>query len=757
MMETQLNRTDLIYRKIQVLLAITVISIAVILLSIWIAFPELKSFSAGSMKINTCLGLIASGTVLILMGRKNFRPRLVTLLSAFITLIGFYTLGEYFFDFPDAIDEFFISDFPSQESSLHPGRMSPIAAALFFLVGMGFLMKSRNQRRWSELGLLLFIPVFSISFLVLLGYLYNLRSFYSYGPYIRISWQSALSFLFLSVGVFFLKERGISTLLTSKGPGGMMARRLLPTISIFPVILGYAWLIVRRNDWVSRELAIAFYILIIISVFFIVIMTIARKIDVIDRERSELQEKLRAVLSSSPLFIWGVDLQGKFTICEGGGLSRMNLKEEDVVGKDFYAFNRENPTVVDYVNRAMKGEHFFAESQFMNRFHNSNYAPMKDAAGKIIGVSVVTIDISELKLAQSGYLMERTNLRNLFTQTPEIFGIIRGKDYVFEYANEALIKLYGFNPTGKSTASARPEASESLKILDSVYETGKTVHLVEMSAIVNGRTCFFNMTYAARKDEEGKIDGIMFLGMDVTEQVNTRNDLQKAVQARDEFLSIASHELKTPITSFLLQIQLVDHLRKRGDAKAYEEKRVNTLVDMGVKQLLRINRLVDDMLDIARINTGRLSFRKEPVRLDEVLTEVVDRMNYLFEKELTELTLAAAPEIVLSLDRVRMEQVITNVLTNALRYGQKKPVHVKLEKAHAFAVISVTDHGLGMSSDILDKIFNRYERGVNLHEFSGLGLGLYISRQIIEAHGGKIEASSEGPGLGSVIRISIPL
>lgn len=447
-------------------------------------------------------------------------------------------------------------------------------------------------------------------------------------------------------------------------------------------------------------------------------------------------------MATSPLIIWAVDLEGKFTLCEGGGLKGMNLSEQDMVGKDFYEFNRDNPLVIDYVKKALKGEHFFAESEFLNRYHNSNYSPLRDSTGRIIGVSVVTFDITELKLAQSGFLMERINLRNLFTQTPEIFGILR-KDYVFD-------------PTGKSVISARPEAKETIKLLDSVFNTGETIHLFEMKTMINEKAAYFNMTYAARKDQEGKIDGLMFLGLDVTDQVETRLNLQKAVQARDEFLSIASHELKTPITSFLIQLQLVDTLRARGDKRAYEEKRINSLVEMGTRQLMRINRLVDDMLDIARINTGKLSFRKETVQLNDILQEVITRMRFLFEKEETTLILSQTTDIEIALDRIRIEQVLTNVLTNALRYGKKNPVTVSLVKEETFALISVADQGLGMAPEVLEKIFNRFERGVNANDFSGLGLGLYISRQIVEAHGGKIEARSDGPGKGSTILISLP-
>jgi signal transduction histidine kinase len=731
---------------------------------IWVFIPELKDFSARSMKINTTLGFMISAIVLRNLRQKNFNQPLSLILSGIIALLGLYTLGEYYLSFPSWPDEFFITDFRNEESSLFPGRMSPIAAILFSLTGLGFLLKSSGHRASTETGVYFFIPVFSIAFLTLLGYLYGLEALYSYGPFIRISWQSSIAFLFLSIGVFFLRERGVTTVLTSQGPGGLIARRLLPTITILPVVLGYGWLIVRRNDWVSREQAIAFYVLAMVSALVVVISTIARKLDLLESERKAIEdkesltrEKFQAVMSTAPLIVWAIDLEGKFTLCEGGGLVDINLSGKDILGQDFYAFNKDNPQVISYIQRALSGEQFFAESTFQNHFHNSNYSPLRDPSGNIIGVSVVTFDVTDLKLAQSGYQMERVNLRHLFKETPEIFGILHGKEFVYEYANEALKKFYGFDPTGKSVAHARPEAQGAMKLLHTVFETGQTVHLSEMEAVFDGRVGYFNMTYAARKDEEGKIDGIMFLGMDVTEQVVTRKDLQKAVAARDEFLSIASHELKTPITSFLLQLQLLERLKGRNDKRTYEEPRINSLIDLGIKQLARINRLVDDMLDIARINTGRLSFRKEPTPLNEILNDVIARMNFLFEKEGIPLTSEDLPVVHAFVDRIRIEQVITNVLTNALRYGNKQPVTVSLSQEGESAVIIITDKGIGMAPEVLGKIFNRFERGVDLNEVSGLGLGLFISRQIVGGHAGKIEAFSEGRGLGTSIRITLPI
>lgn len=723
-------------------------------MSIWLFIPELKEFSGGSMKFNTTIGLFLSSVILVGVDQKFISQKVHRILAGFILFIGVYTTLEYLVDLPGNIDQLIVTDFANAESSLFPGRMSPFAAALFIFTGLGFFLKSFPHLEAT--GFAFFIPVYFFSFISLIGYIYGQKTFYQLGDFIRISWQSALCFHLIAIGVFFRRHRHVTSFLTSRGPGGMIARRLLPTVVIMPIILGYLWKVAREKEIVTREMGISLFVVLVISILIVVISFIAKKLDSVEEARKGIEGDFTKVLDTSPLSIWVLNSEGIFTVCQGAALAKIGVTSEDFIGKNFYTVNEKNPHLIGLVKRAFNGEAFTEENTFDGHFYSTNFSPVRDTNNKITGITAISLDITDLKRAESAAIMEQKNLRHFFTQTPELFGILRAKDLVYEFANEGLMNFYGFDPTGMPLRKVRPEAEFAIPMMESIIRTGETIVQKEVHTVVNNEDRFVNLTWAAKRNEAGLIDGIMFLGLDITEQVRARMELKKAVSARDEFLSVASHELKTPITSFLLQLQVMDRLRKKNDAKAYEEARVNQLVDLGTKQLNRINRLVEDMLDISRINSGKLSFRFEMNSLTETVTEVVTRMKLIFDAEQTDLVYTSTPDLTLKMDRVRIEQVITNTLSNALRYGEKKPVHIDLKPEDNFIVITVKDYGRGIPKEDLQRIFGRFERGIDSNEISGLGLGLYISREIVEAHGGTITASSDGPGKGTLIRILLP-
>lgn len=240
-----------------------------------------------------------------------------------------------------------------------------------------------------------------------------------------------------------------------------------------------------------------------------------------------------------------------------------------------------------------------------------------------------------------------------------------------------------------------------------------------------------------------------------TERENLLAELRSAVAARDEFLSVASHELKTPLTPLALKIDTLERLI-RNPSSANSTERLTAALETMRKQLKRLNALIGDLLDVSRIGAGRLSLSPERLDLVALVREVTARVEDQARKLGCPLRLAA-PEGPLwgQWDPMRLEQVVFNLLDNAVKYGRGRPVEVEVEPRPDGARLRITDHGIGIAEDDLQRIFRRFERAVSDRNYGGLGLGLYIVRTLVEAMGGTIGVEST-PGQGARFTVTLP-
>ncbi len=213
------------------------------------------------------------------------------------------------------------------------------------------------------------------------------------------------------------------------------------------------------------------------------------------------------------------------------------------------------------------------------------------------------------------------------------------------------------------------------------------------------------------------------------------SEAKAAVRLRDDFLAIASHELRTPLTSLQLQLEGALHVLNKGEGDAKMGRRLDT----ANRQVDRLAKLVDNLLDVSRLSIGRLVLDREDVDLGVLVQETAERQTSAAQAAGCHLVLSTGTPVRGSWDRTRIEQVITNLLTNAFKYGPGKPIELTVEKYASRARLTVRDHGMGVRDDDRERIFRRFERAVSSSNYGGLGLGLYISKQIAEAHGGTIE------------------
>jgi signal transduction histidine kinase len=234
-------------------------------------------------------------------------------------------------------------------------------------------------------------------------------------------------------------------------------------------------------------------------------------------------------------------------------------------------------------------------------------------------------------------------------------------------------------------------------------------------------------------------------------------DLQRAVSMRDDFMSMIAHELRNPLNSVYLQAQL--RRRMLSGPKLPDSDAMLKMVERDERQIRSMVRLLDDMLDVSRARTGRLAMAPATFDLAASTREVVEAIREQATNAGVAITLAAPENLPLVGDEFRIEQVITNLLTNALRYGKGKPVAVAvgLREQEPEAFVSVRDQGMGVAPQDQERIFEQFERAEGSNQVPGLGLGLYIARQIAQAHQGRLEVrSTRGEGAEFVLSLPLP-
>jgi PAS domain S-box-containing protein len=258
-------------------------------------------------------------------------------------------------------------------------------------------------------------------------------------------------------------------------------------------------------------------------------------------------------------------------------------------------------------------------------------------------------------------------------------------------------------------------------------------------------------------------DRVAEIARDITDRKRSQEERElllrqavEAVRARDEFLSVASHELRTPLSSLQLQIGMLLRPARHDAPELLASDQARAKVETAARQADRLARLIGELMDVSRLNAGRFHLELEELDLVMLVRDVVGRLGDDAAKaQCTVDVITLVEPVVGRWDRLRIEQVVTNLLTNAFKFAAGKPIEVVVDEEGALARIIVADHGVGIAAGDRERIFQRYEQAAESKKHAGLGLGLYIVRQIVEAHGGTIRVESQ-LGEGAVFTVELP-
>ncbi len=327
-------------------------------------------------------------------------------------------------------------------------------------------------------------------------------------------------------------------------------------------------------------------------------------------------------------------------------------------------------------------------------------------------------------------------------------------------ANRAVLSLLEVSQpelTGRALSSlfSPEEASRLEHLLHQAFESGEPLQEAFERDSSRGRQVLEVRVASLRVREEET--GFLAILQDVTERTRTERErtalitqLDKAVRSRDEFLSVASHELKTPLTAFQLQLELIRRAIPPEHRKPLEPR-----MAMAQRQVNKLSGLVESLLEVSRVATGRLELQLTQVELTHLVHDALERMQGTFAQAGCNVSFHSEGPVVGRWDAIRLEQVVNNLLSNAAKYGAGCPVHVSVGTEAGRARLTVKDAGIGIAQEDVARIFGRFERAVSERNYGGLGLGLYISQQLVEAMSGTIEVESQ-PGQGATFTVWLP-
>ena len=486
------------------------------------------------------------------------------------------------------------------------------------------------------------------------------------------------------------------------------------------------------------------------------------------RESEQLLRHLTENIPGGSLSVFDREL--RYLFAEGQGLSRVGLSTRQLVGKtlaDLFP-----PEAVEYVTpyyrRALAGETLDFELEVGGRWFIINTAPLRNERGRVDAIITLAQDITERKLAESereqlleSLKLERSRMDYIFEHSPSFVAVLRGPEHIFERVNPLYRQLLGERDVvGKLVREAVPEVEGQgfFELLDTVYRAGESYIgkevLVRLSRAGKLDELFLNFVYQPIFEVGGAVSGIFVHGVEVTDQVRARRGAEAANRLKDEFLATLSHELRTPLTAILGWTRLLSG----GNLDAPTAARALEIIERNAEAQ---QQLIEEVLDVSRIITGKLRLDARPVELSPVVEAAVDAIRPAAQAKNIELSIGAGPEAgFVYADPTRLQQVIWNLLTNAIKFTPKEgKVEVRLERANSNVCIRVSDNGVGIAPDFLPHVFDRFRQADSstARYYSGLGLGLAVVRHLVEQHGGSVSAESEGVNRGSTFIIELPV
>ena len=738
------------------------------------------------MTLSTAVALVVSGIALALLTSGGSAKRIGSLLGILVAAVGVAQLLHDLGGLGSDLDAILVSESTGVDGAPRPGRMAPSTALALILSGLSLFLLQGGRVAVNAsriLGALVLLLAVSSVF----GSAFAVTTQHQLGDSIHMRLSSALALGALAVGISYLSAgRTQDALLVDASVGGNHVRRVLPAVFLVPLLFGLAAVIGLRAEWFDQGLAAALVSTFSVAVIAGLVYLSGHRLRLLDRSRrtavsllSGSEELFRSTFENA--------LDGIAHVAFDGSIQRANRRLREIlcyeapnsIPQRLSALVPESdyPTLASAMERLLTGT--LAEYLSEHRCRTSTGAEVwgvvrvtlhRNQAGEPQFFIIVVTDVTDRRETQALLLVHQRAMQ------AASYGIIianaQAPDHPIVDINPAFERLTGFRREEVLGRNCRflnrlARDQEGLQRIRTALVRAEPCTEVLLNHRKDGSPFWIRLSLTPVLDAKGVVTHFVGIQEDITAQVSAekeREDLlakalaereaaEKANRARDMLLAVVSHELRSPLNAVRLWASLL-----LADPSPAQVERSARQIEASVTSQ---SRLINDLIDISRISSGKLELHRERVAFDSLVSATVEALQASAAQNRITLTFVChAQGVIVSADRERIAQVLRNLVENAIKFTPKDGrILVELLLDGGECELRVSDTGVGIPAEHLPRIFDRFWQadGRDTRVHGGLGLGLSIVKHVVERHGGRVEAASEGADRGARFSVWLPV
>jgi len=717
-----------------------------------------------SMFPNTAFCGVAIGLALLAIHWRREPGVLVSrVLSALVVTVGLLTLVEHLTDLNFGIDTLLFDRPWGQSAAAAPMRMGPPASFSFALLGLAMLLLPLRSKSRSA-AVVLGIAAASIAMLSLIGHLYGATQMFMLPHLTGIAMQTASVIFALGLGVVAsIPEREPMRTILEDSAAGILARRSLPVVVVLALSLGWIRVRLQHHGIVDTAFGTALRTLVEIVLLTGLLWRALSMIRVHETALHESENEVRrqagqlgGFLETAAIALHRVAEDGTILWANDAELKMLGYTREEYFGHNIVDFHADRAAIEGMMNRLRAGERLLAQpAQMICRDGSIKHVLIDSSVlrdeGRFLHTQCFTRDVTDQRRNEEA----RALLASIVRASDDAI-VSKTLDGIITSWNRGAERMFGYSEAEAVGRSVEmlipPEGIAAERAILARLRRGEGIeHYETVRLTKTGKRIDISLTVSPIRDVAGNPVAASSSSRNISDRKQAEAEREEASRRKDEFIAILAHELRNPLAPVRNAAYFL---------KSIPNPEIQRPVEMIERQVAQMSRLIDDLLDVSRISRGVLELRKERVACGEIVDAAVEACREELQAKKHKLQIdVPSPSLTFEADRERLVQVLSNLLGNAAKYTPPGGnLRLTVGTSRGMFEMSVKDDGIGIPPEKLSQIFELFVRvDQSLERQGGLGIGLTLARQIVELHGGTIEARSRGVGRGSEFIVRLPI